>query len=82
MESTTIAWSLAGGALIGLSASLLLLFNGRVAGISGMVGGPLSRQPGPALWRPLFITWLLLVPSLRERGDLSDDRVNEVARLS
>ncbi len=60
MESTTIAWSLAGGALIGLSASLLLLFNGRIAGISGMVGGLLTRQPGPALWRPLFIAGLLL----------------------
>lgn len=60
MELTVIGWSLAGGALIGLSASLLLLFNGRVAGISGIVGGLLMRQPGPALWRALFVGGLLV----------------------
>ena len=35
--------ALTGGVLIGLSASLLLLFNGRIAGISGIVGGLLQR---------------------------------------
>jgi len=46
-----IAWnaitpyaSLAGGAVIGLAASLLVLFNGRIAGISGVLGGLLKPQ--------------------------------------
>lgn len=44
--------ALAGGALIGLSASLLLLFNGRVAGITGIVAGlPTADAP----WRALFV---------------------------
>ncbi len=44
--------ALLGGALIGLSASLLLLLNGRVAGITGIVAG----LAGPdARWRMLFI---------------------------
>ena len=47
-----VSAALAGGALIGLSASLLLLLNGRVAGITGIVAG----LAGPdARWRVLFI---------------------------
>lgn len=54
-------WSaLAGGALIGLSASLVLLGLGRVAGVSGMVSGALQRQPAEAGWRLSFIAGLLL----------------------
>jgi uncharacterized membrane protein YedE/YeeE len=51
---------LLGGVLIGLSATLLLLFNGRVAGISGIVGGllqPVSGGEGP--WRLSFVGGLL-----------------------
>ncbi len=51
--------ALAGGALIGASASLLLLFNGRVAGVSGIVGGLVSRRPGEVDWRALFVAGLL-----------------------
>jgi uncharacterized membrane protein YedE/YeeE len=36
--------ALAGGLLIGLSAALLVVLNGRIAGISGIVGGLLERQ--------------------------------------
>ena len=56
--------ALAGGVLIGLSAALLVLLNGRVAGLSGIVGGLLS--PGDRLWRLLFLAglpvgaWLML----------------------
>ena len=53
-------WSaLAGGALIGLAASLLLLANGRIAGISGILSGLLVRVPGDVAWRALFVAGLL-----------------------
>lgn len=53
---------LAGGGLIGLSASLLLLLNGRIAGISGIIGGVL-RRPDTRLAHDLaFIAGLLLAP--------------------
>jgi len=45
--------------MIGASASLLLLFNGKVAGISGIIGGLLARQSGATLWRALFVGGLL-----------------------
>jgi uncharacterized membrane protein YedE/YeeE len=45
--------------LIGLSASLLLLANGRVAGISGVVGSLLAPVRGDIAWRVLFIGGLL-----------------------
>lgn len=51
--------ALAGGALIGLSASLMLAFNGRVAGISGIVGGLVHPAPGDLGWRALFVGGLL-----------------------
>ncbi|WNG46794.1 YeeE/YedE family protein [Archangium minus] len=50
---------LLGGALIGLSASLLLLANGRVAGISGVVGSLLAPVRGDIAWRVLFFGGLV-----------------------
>lgn len=48
-------WSaLAGGALIGTAASILLIFNGRVAGISGVLGGLLVPKQGEVSWRLAF----------------------------
>jgi len=56
--------SLAGGMLIGLAAALLILLNGRVAGISGIVGG-LLRAPQPdRSWRLAFLAGLLLAAPL------------------
>ena len=52
--------SLLGGALIGLAAVLLLKFNGRIAGISGIVNTALTKQPGDRLWRLMFIVGLVL----------------------
>jgi uncharacterized membrane protein YedE/YeeE len=49
-----------GGALIGLSAALLLALNGRIAGISGIVGGLLRPVHGDVLWRMLFVIGLAL----------------------
>ena len=56
-------WSaLAGGALIGLGAAMLALFNGRIAGISGIVGGLLRPAPGEVAWRTAFIAGLIAAP--------------------
>jgi uncharacterized membrane protein YedE/YeeE len=52
--------ALAGGALIGVSASLMLAFNGRVTGISGIVGGLVQPMPGDLGWRALFVAGLLV----------------------
>ena len=59
MESFTPYSALAGGLLIGLSASLLLWFNGRVAGISGIARGLLSGDRSGFLWRALFLLGLV-----------------------
>lgn len=56
--------SLAGGATIGLAAAVLVLFNGRIAGISGILGGLLGPSGGDRLWRVLFIAGLILAPTL------------------
>jgi uncharacterized protein len=49
-----------GGALIGLSASAFLLLEGRVAGISGIVGGLFSPRAGDIGWRVAFVAGLAL----------------------
>ena len=51
---------LIGGALIGLAAVLLLIANGRIAGVSGIVGGLLARVPGDTGWRVAFVLGLWL----------------------
>ncbi len=56
--------SLAGGLLIGLAAAMLLLANGRVAGISGIAGGLLRRSAGDVGWRLAFIGGLVGAPLL------------------
>ena len=57
--TSSILLSLLGGALIGLGASLLLLANGRVAGVSGVVGSLLAPVRGDVAWRVLFFGGLL-----------------------
>ena len=47
-----------GGALIGLAAVVLLVANGRIAGVSGIVGGLLARVPGDTAWRAAFVVGL------------------------
>lgn len=67
----TIAWdhftpwaSLAGGVLIGLAAALFILFNGRIAGISGILGGLLEWPRGDIAWRIAFLLGLIGAPLL------------------
>ena len=65
----TIAWNtftpyaaLAGGALIGLAAAILVLCNGRIAGISGVLGGLLRPSAEGVGWRLAFLAGLLAAP--------------------
>ncbi len=54
--------SLAGGLLIGAAAAMFLLLNGRIAGISGILGGLLRPKVGDIGWRVTFILGLLAAP--------------------
>ena len=54
--------ALLGGGLIGLAAAAFLLLNGRIAGISGIVGGLLRPQGGDIGWRLAFVAGLLIAP--------------------
>jgi len=56
--------SLAGGVLIGIAAAMLVLLNGRIAGISGIVGGLLTPRRGEIAWRLAFVAGLLLAPAV------------------
>ena len=56
--------SFAGGLLIGLAAALFVLLNGRIAGISGILGGLLRPVRGDLRWRLAFLAGLLLAPAL------------------
>lgn len=57
----SVPWaSLFGGMLLGLSAILLMLFSGKVAGISGIVGGLLNPQKNDASWRAAFVIGMIL----------------------
>lgn len=58
-------WSaLGGGLLIGLAAGLFALANGRIAGISGLLGGLLRRQAQGRSERALFLLGLVMAPLL------------------
>lgn len=61
------AIALTGGALIGLSATLLLWANGRIAGISGIVNGALEFKRGET-WRWLFLIGMILGGAIYEYG--------------
>lgn len=57
----TIPWlSLFGGMLLGLSASLLMLFSGKIAGISGIISGLLNSQQHESSWRVAFLIGMVL----------------------
>jgi hypothetical protein len=59
MEHFTPLASLIGGILIGVSATAMLALLGRVAGISGIVGGLLAGESGEYAWRAAFVGGLL-----------------------
>ena len=62
-EFTPVSATL-GGILIGLSAVWLMAASGRIAGISGIVGGGLASDKGDRLWRATFVAGLLIGPIL------------------
>ena len=65
METTfTPLASAVGGMLIGLAALMLMLFNGRIAGLSGIVGGLLPPWSGEWRWRAAFLGGAVLGPML------------------
>lgn len=56
-------WSaLAGGAVIGMAVAILVLFNGRIAGISGVLGGLFKAQKDDMDWRIAFVSGLIAAP--------------------
>ena len=67
MEDVNWVNGLIGGILIGLSATVLLGFNGRIAGISGIVNGAIAFSK-LEIWRWLFIVGMLLGGILYEYG--------------
>ena len=54
--------ALVGGALIGVAAAMFVLFNGRIVGISGIVGGLLRPRRGDLQWRLAFLAGLIAAP--------------------
>jgi len=56
--------SLSGGLLLGVAAAIFILLNGRILGISGIVGGLLRPRTGDVAWRASFLLGLLAAPSL------------------
>ncbi len=62
MTSFTPLSGTVGGLMIGLAAALFLLFNGRIAGISGILGGALSLPRNDLAWRIAFLAGLVLGP--------------------
>ena len=64
MHNFTPLPSLVGGLLIGSAAALMLLLKGRIAGISGIIGGLLQPSRGDTSWRVLFVVGLIAAPLL------------------
>jgi len=56
--------SLSGGILLGLASAIFVLINGRILGISGILGGLLIPKPGDTSWRIAFILGLLAAPTV------------------
>jgi len=81
----TIDWThftpwtaLAGGSLLGIASAAFILVNGRVLGISGILGGLLVPKRSDASWRVMFLLGLLLAPatlSLLAPGLISAPRI-------
>jgi uncharacterized membrane protein YedE/YeeE len=64
MHNFTPFSGLIGGALIGLAATMLMILTGRLAGVSGILGGLLLARPADAPWRIAFIAGMVAAPLL------------------
>ena len=59
MTDFEVLMPLTGGILIGIAASMMLLFSGRIAGVSGIFGGMLFQQGKERAWRLSFVVGLI-----------------------
>lgn len=59
MDTNSMILSLFGGGLIGVAVTLMLLFNGRVTGISGILASSLAAQRKDELWRWFFLVGMM-----------------------
>jgi uncharacterized membrane protein YedE/YeeE len=71
--------SLAGGLLIGLAAAMLVLLSGRIAGVSGIVGGLIALRRGDIAWRLAFVGGLLVAPLAMHRCRVRQPRARRPA---
>lgn len=62
MHNLTLLNGLFGGALIGLAVAALMMLTGRVAGVSGILGGLLTSRPSDRAWRIAFVAGLIAAP--------------------
>jgi uncharacterized protein len=78
LDNFTPVSAFSGGLLIGLASVLLLLFNGRIAGISGIMSGLLSPSRSELFWRLAFIIGIILGAFLffQVKPDFYHPRVN------
>jgi hypothetical protein len=71
--------SLAGGVILGLASALFILVNGRILGISGILGGLFTPKPGDTGWRIAFVLGMLAAPAamgmLAPAGSISPPRI-------
>jgi len=71
--------SLSGGVILGIASALFILVNGRILGISGILGGLLAPKPGDVGWRIAFVLGLLAAPAvmgmLAPAGSISPPRI-------
>jgi uncharacterized membrane protein YedE/YeeE len=83
MTDFTPASAIAGGLLTGSAAALLLLLHGRIAGISGILGGLLTRTGGDRGWRLTFLAGMIFAPLTYAAagGDLPSVRIDADAGL-
>jgi uncharacterized protein len=77
MSTFTPLSALAGGLLIGVSALLLMLLDGRIAGISGILGGLVRLEAEP--WRVAFLIGLVAAPVLYAAGGAAPPSVSLTA---
>lgn len=79
--SESLLFGLLGGIIIGLAASLMLILNGRVAGISGIYNGVLQFYKGDVAWRVYFVLGLFAGGFLMALPQSSDVLTDEIVPL-
>ena len=67
MEHFTPVPAAVGGLLIGIAAVIMLLFNGRILGVTGITAGVIQPVRQDVLWRVLFLASLAIAPLLYSR---------------